>query len=124
MEDLGPPVSHLALPEGVPVYDADGREIGIVDKVVLDEVTGIFEGLTIHTRPVVPGRHLFAAHDQVDELHENGVRLAVRRDELDDLDATPASRRRGGDRRPGARGAERPVEAALRKAWDWLAGVR
>jgi hypothetical protein len=116
--DLGEPVSHLALEDGVPVYDRGGESFGVVEHVLADEATGIFEGLIIHARPVVPGRHLFASHEQIEELRERGVRLAVRRDELYDLDEASRARRAREDR------PESPLEAALRKAWDWLIGVR
>ena len=86
MDDLGQPVSHLALRDGVPVYDRDGETVGVVDRVMTDEATGIFEGVIVHTRPVVGGRHLFASHDQIAELRERGVRLAVGRTELYELD--------------------------------------
>jgi hypothetical protein len=119
MDDLGAPISHLAVPEGVPVYDRGGRRIGVVDRVMTDAVTGIFEGVIVHTHPVVPGRHLFASHEQIAGLHERGVLLAVDRDELYKLDEAAARRRRRADGRP-----EAPLEAALRKAWDWISGVR
>lgn len=118
MDDLGPPVSPLALRDGVPVYDRVGERIGVVDRVMTDEVTGIFEGLIIHTPPVVGGRHLFASHDQIAELRERGVRLAAGRAELYELDGSAGRRRRDDDR------PEPPIEALLRKAWDWLTGVR
>jgi sporulation protein YlmC with PRC-barrel domain len=114
MDDLGPPVSHLALRDGVPVYDNVGERVGVVDRVMTDEATGIFEGLIIHTLPVIGGRHLFASHEQIAELRERGVRLATGRAELHELDES-AGRRRGGDR-----SAEPQIEAVLRKAWDWL----
>lgn len=118
MDDLGAPVSHLRLRDGVAVYDRDGQDIGVVERVMTDEPTGIFEGLVIHGRPVVPGRHLFAGHEQVAEMRERGVRLAVGRDELHELDEH-AGRPRREDGRPESR-----AEAALRKAWDWLTGTR
>jgi hypothetical protein len=91
--------------------------VGVVDHVLTDEETGIFQGLVVHTRPVVPGRHLFAAHEQIAELRERGVRLGVPREELYELDAR-AGRRRPGDQRP-----ERPIEALLRRAWDLVSGA-
>ena len=103
----------------MPVYDRDGESFGVVEHVMTDKATGIFEGLIIHTRPVLPGRHLFASHEEIAELRERGVRLAVRHDELPEVDQRSGRRRRAGDERP-----ESPVEAALRKAWDWLIGAR
>ncbi|HEX7299606.1 MAG TPA: PRC-barrel domain-containing protein [Solirubrobacteraceae bacterium] len=117
MDDLGAPVSHLVLGEGVPVYDRDGQRIGVVDRVMSDQITGIFEGLIIHTRPL-PGRHLYAMHDQVAELRERGVLLSVRRDDLYDIRERPAPRT------DGVEGGESPIAAQLRRAWDWLTGVR
>jgi hypothetical protein len=117
MEDLGAPVSHLALSEGVPVYDRDGERIGVVDRVMSDEITGIFDGLIIHTRPL-PGRHLYATHDQIAELRERGAVLSVGRDDLYDISERPARRT------DAVETGESPLEAQLRKAWDWLVGVR
>jgi hypothetical protein len=65
----------------------------------------------------VGARHLFASHDQIAELRERGVRLAAGRAELYELDASAGRHRRG-------RSTEPRVDALLRKAWDWLTGVR
>jgi uncharacterized protein YrrD len=118
VEDLGDPASPLALADGVPVYDRDGERVGVVDHAVIDEASDIFEGLIVHTRPVIPGRHLFAEPEQIAELRERGVRLAVHRDELHELDRSSARPHRDDDH------PESSLEAALRKAWDWVSGVR
>ena len=110
--DLGDPVAHLALKEGVPVFDGEGHRVGVVDRVVTDEVTGIFDGIVIHTLPL-PGRHLYAEHEQIAELRERGVLLAVDAGELREPRAT--RRRRGDDN-----SVESPLVARLRKAWDWI----
>jgi hypothetical protein len=117
MDDLGQPVSHLALRDGVPVYDRERKQVGVVDRVMSDEAAGIFEGLIIHTRPVIGARHLCASHEQIAELREHGVLLSVRRAELYELDEN-AGRRRRDDGTP-----EPPIEALVRKAWDWLVGA-
>ena len=116
MEDLGQVVSFLGLHDGVPVYDREGKRVGVVDGVI--ETGGIFEGLIIHTPPVVGGRHLFATHDQIAELREHGVLLAVGREELYELNE------RAGRRRHDVDGPDPAIEALLRKAWDRLVGVR
>jgi hypothetical protein len=113
MDDLGDPVAHLGLKEGVPVFDRRGRRVGVVDRVLTDEVTGIFDGLVIHTLPL-PGRHVFADYSQVAELHEGGVVLAVGRDELHPLDERP---------RDADHPADGPLRARLRRAWDLLTGL-
>ena len=81
MDDLGPPIAYTGLDEGTPVYDRSGERIGVVDHVLADMQLDIFEGVIVHTRPL-PGRHLFADVEQIAELRERGVLLAVERDEL------------------------------------------
>jgi uncharacterized protein YrrD len=117
VEDLGPPIAHLALEEGTPVYDRTGKRLGVVDRVVTDHDGDIFEGVIIHTLPL-PGRHLYANHDQIAELRERGVLLSVHRDALHELSA-PSARKRASDQ-----SAEGPVQAALRRAWDWITALR
>jgi uncharacterized protein YrrD len=116
-DDLGRPVAHLALREGVPVYDRSGERIGVVDRVMADDKTGIFEGVIVHTVPL-PGRHLYADHRQVAELRERGVLLSVDRDALYELSRRPAA--------PAGseQSAEGSLEAHLRRAWDWISGTR
>lgn len=108
-EDLGAQIAYPALRDGTPVFDREGRRIGVIDRVM--ETGGIFEGVIVHTHPL-PGRHLYADAEQVAQIHERGVLLSVTRDELHD----PAreSRPRDPDR------PESPLEARLRHAWDWL----
>jgi hypothetical protein len=115
-DELGAPVAHLGLQEGVPVFDRSGRRVGVVDRVMTDEATGIFDGIVVHTLPL-PGRHLYAAHEQVAELRERGVLLSVDAHELHELH--PGRRRHAGDRP-----ADSPLEARLRHAWDWITGMR
>jgi uncharacterized protein YrrD len=81
VDDLGPPIAYTVLEEGTPVYDRNGKCIGVVDDVLADLQLDIFEGVTVHTRPL-PGRHLFADVEQITELRERGVLLAVERDDL------------------------------------------
>jgi hypothetical protein len=117
MEDLGAPVAHTGLAEGVPVYDRAGRRIGVLDEVMTDEATGIFKGVLIHTLPL-PGRHRYATEDQIAELRERGIVLSV------DAEALPPLPRRRRRRSGPGRAPESPVEAALRRLWDRITGVR
>jgi sporulation protein YlmC with PRC-barrel domain len=57
MDDLGAPVAHIALEEGVPVYDPRGERVGVVEQIMSDKLTGILEGIIIDTLPL-PGRHV------------------------------------------------------------------
>jgi uncharacterized protein YrrD len=119
VQDLGPPVAYIALAEGTPVYDRNGERIGVVDHVLADMQLDIFEGVIVHTLPL-PGRHVFADVDQIAELHERGVVLSAERNKLHKPpDKSAASSRRSDEESP-----ESPLEARLRRAWDWIAGRR
>jgi uncharacterized protein YrrD len=99
------------LEEGTPVFTRDGRRIGVVEHVLADMQLDIFEGVVVETRPL-PVRHLYADAGQIAELRERGVVLSVGRNGL---------QRPGDDsRRQPARGGKSPLEARLRRAWDWL----
>jgi uncharacterized protein YrrD len=112
MQDLGPPVAYLALADGTPVFDRTGKQIGVVDHVQADTDLDIFHGLIVHTTPL-RGRHLYADADQIAELHEHGVVLAV--DEGDLHEPSESSTRPHGDERE-----DTPLEARIRRAWDWI----
>jgi hypothetical protein len=86
----------------------------VVDHVVADEVVDIFEGVIVHTTPL-PGRHLFADADQIAELRERGVLLAVGRDALQEPQE-PAPPRVDAGGAP----IESPLQTKLRHAWDWI----
>lgn len=116
MDDLGAPIAHLAVAEGAPVYDRDGEEVGAVEHVLTDEGTGIFDGLIVDTS-ALPGGHRFADADQIAELRERGVILAVAADALHEphggaavMEVQPEDT------------TESDLEAKLRRAWDWISG--
>jgi uncharacterized protein YrrD len=119
VQDLGPPVSYIALEDGTPVYDRNGDRIGVVDHVQADMQLDIFEGLIVHTLPL-PGRHVFADVDQIVEMHERGVVLSVEADELHE----PRDESGKGKRGSAEDSPEGALEARLRRAWDWIAGRR
>jgi hypothetical protein len=108
-EALGPQVAYLAITEGTPVYDRSGTRVGVVE-YVMDE-GGIFEGIIVHTYPL-PGRHLYADANQIDEIHQRGVVLSVERSDLHDPRMESAKRTWG---QP-----EKTLEARLRRALDWI----
>ena len=116
MGDLGPPIAYLALEEGTPVYDASGEQLGVVEHILGDMDADVFDGLIVHTKPL-PGKHLFADVDQIAELHERGAVLSVERDELHEPGGRP-------NRKDGPDTMENPLEARLRRAWDWISGRR
>jgi sporulation protein YlmC with PRC-barrel domain len=116
VEELGPPIAYIALEEGTPVYDRRGERIGVVEHVLFDEATDIFDGLIVHTAPL-PGHHLFADVDQIAELHERGVLLSVERDALHEPSEKSADSNAEDT-------VESPLHARLRRAWDWISGRR
>jgi hypothetical protein len=112
--DLGAAISYLTLKEGTPVYDASGRRVGVVEEIAADAGFDIFDGLTIHTEPL-PGRHVFASVEEIAELHERGVLLAVGAEAL-----PPARRSRPSDDEDAP--PEGRLHALLRRAWDRISG--
>jgi uncharacterized protein YrrD len=118
VQDLGPPIAYTVLEEGLPVYDRSGRRIGVVEQVLGDLELDIFDGVIVHSRPL-PGRHLFADVDQIAELRERGVVLAVEREDLHQ----PPDESKRARTDPNSR-HESPLEGRLRRAWDRLSGRR
>jgi hypothetical protein len=112
MQDLGPPVAYLALTDGTPVFDRNDQRVGVVEHVLADPDLDIFHGLIVHTEPL-PGRHLYADADQIADMRERGVVLAVEQGDLHEP-SEPSTR-------PSGEGDEDvPLEARLRRAWDWI----
>jgi hypothetical protein len=71
--DEGLPIAYQVLEKGIPVYSADGTQIGTVDHVVAAPAEDIFHGLVLS----VGSARRFAAADQVKALHERGVDLCI-----------------------------------------------
>ena len=119
MEDLGPPISYLALEPGIPVFSSDGEALGKVEHVLADPEADIFDGIVLDTS-VLPGGHRFADAPVVGEIHERGVVLA--------LDAEAARRLPEPSANPAAvdAGPEDTVPDGigdkLRRAWDLISG--
>jgi hypothetical protein len=114
--DLGPRIAATALADGTPVFDPDGRRIGVVDQVLIEPPGGIFEGVIVHTLPL-PGRHLRAMPDQIAEIHRNGVLLSVSAEAL--REEHDRRHRENQNRSP-----EPPLERFARRVLDRLGGRR
>jgi hypothetical protein len=71
--DEGLPIAYQVLDEGIPVYAADGVQVGTVDHVIAAPAQDIFHGIVLR----VEGRLRFVAADQVASLHERGVDLRI-----------------------------------------------
>jgi uncharacterized protein YrrD len=119
MEDLGAPISYLALEPGTPVYSSDGRKLGEVEHVLADPDADIFDGIVID-RSVLPGGHRFADAPEVDEIYERGVVLKLsgeNAERLPEPSENPAALRANP---ADAEGSE--LERKLRRAWDLITG--
>ncbi|MDQ3588112.1 MAG: PRC-barrel domain-containing protein [Actinomycetota bacterium] len=120
MEDLGPPSSYLAVPEGVPVYSSDGRRVGELGHVLADEEADIFDGIVIGASGL-PGGWRFADAPQVGRFYEQGVELALTYEEAERLLPEPSEN-------PAAMSvdpddvAESELTRKLRSAWDRVSG--
>ena len=116
-DDLGRPVSYLALEEGTAVLGSDGDEVGHVAHVLADEENDIFDGIVISHGL---GHHTFADAEQVADDPR------ARRD----ADHSPRRRPRrcpSPARTPRCCRTTRPSRSArladkLRRAWDLLSG--
>ncbi len=71
--DEGLPIAYQVLDEGVPVYAAEGGQVGTVDHVIAVPEQDIFHGIVLR----VDGCRRFVAADQVASLHEHGVDLRI-----------------------------------------------
>jgi hypothetical protein len=116
-EDLGPPVSYLALAEGTAVLGSDGEEVGHVAHVLADEEQDIFDGIVIAHGL---GQHTFADAEQVAAIHERGVALTITAAQaraLPEPSENPAVMYDDASEPEGS-----PLADKLRRAWDLLSG--
>jgi hypothetical protein len=116
-DDLGTPISYLALEEGTAVFAADGDEVGHVAHVLADEEEDIFDGIVIAHGL---GRHTFADAEQVDAIHERGVALTITAAEAEAL-PEPAENPAVMDE-DLSESQESGLTAKLHRAWDLLSG--
>ena len=119
MEDLGQPISYLALEKGTPAYSSDGRRVGNVEHVLAEPDADLFDGIVLDTS-VLPGGHRFVDAPQVDRIHEGGVVLNVDAAAAESLPApsdNPAALEVGPDDM-----VPEGLEDRLRRAWDLISG--
>jgi Uncharacterized protein conserved in bacteria (DUF2171) len=83
------PVSWLVIERGWEVVDRDGGKVGRVEETLGDENADIFNGLVVATSLVGSPRYVSA--EQVDEIREGRVRLALSPAEVDRLPRHEAS---------------------------------
>lgn len=119
MDDLGEPISYLALGKGAAVYSSDGEHLGSVARVMADSRSDLFDGIVFDVNGAMPGGHRFVDAPEVDQIFERGVVLkidAAAAAELPPPSANPGSLSvKPGDLAPGGRGG-------MRRLWDRLSG--
>ena len=116
-DDLGAPISYLALEEGTAVYAADGDEVGQVAHVLADEEEDIFDGIVISHGL---GRHTFADAEQIGPIHERGVELTITAAEAEALPEPAENPAVMDEDLSESEGSG--LTAKLRRAWDLLSG--
>ena len=116
MAELGHQIAYTLVDEGLPVVASDGTEVGTVKRVLHDEASDIFDGITVDTGD---GERFVDAH-QVEGLYERGVVLTLSGADaasLPEHEAAPAvvevsPDEVAGDTRRGG----------LRRLWDRITG--
>ena len=116
-DDLGSPISYLALEEGTAVVGSDGEEVGHVAHVLADEEQDIFDGIVIAHGL---GRHTFADAEQVAAIHEHAVSLTISAAEAEALPEPSENPAVVHDDPADPDGS--PLADKLRRAWDLLSG--
>jgi hypothetical protein len=77
------PVAWVMIETGWKVRSVDGTEVGEVDEVVGDSGADIFDGLAIATSML--GKPRYVPAEQVAEITEGTVRLALTREQVEQL---------------------------------------
>ncbi len=95
--DEGLPIAYQVLEDGIPVYAADGAQVGVVDHVVAAPSEDIFHGIVLR----VDGERRFVEADQVASLHERGVDLRIDAASAAQLPSPQGSAPAWRDREPG-----------------------
>jgi hypothetical protein len=81
---MADPVSWLMIETGWTVLAAGGEDVGVIDEVVGDSGTDIFDGLTIKTRPFASPRYVAA--EQVEQIVEGTVTLKLSPADVEQLE--------------------------------------
>ena len=109
----------MVLEPGTDCISSDGKRIGKVEHVLADTDVDIFDGLVVDTE-AGPGGLVFVDAPEVEEIYERAVVLKIAAADVDRLPKpgpAPAVMEHH-----GAEDSESPLEAKLRRAWDWISG--
>jgi hypothetical protein len=81
---VGDPTSWFVIEKGWKVHAADGSEVGTVAETLGDENHDIFDGLAVSTGLL--SKTVYVPSEQVGEIVEGAVKLALDADEVERLD--------------------------------------
>jgi hypothetical protein len=113
---MADPVSWFVIERGWEVVDRDGGPAGRVEETIGDSNADIFDGLSI--APSLLGRPRYVPAEQVAEITEGRVRLALSRAEVEALpeyDQPPTSAEIEAEAAGPLRRAEASVEAPVHR---------
>jgi hypothetical protein len=117
--EYGQPISYLTLEADTNVLSSDGSLVGKLEHVLADAESDVFDGLVIDIKRG-PGGHRFVDADQVAELYERAVVLAVPTEQVERLPKpTPAPATMESH---GVEDSEGPLQSKLHRAWDLISG--
>ena len=117
--DHGERIAYTVLAEGTPVLASDGTEVGSVKRVLADEGTDIFDGITIDA-----DGERFVDAAQIGDLYERAVVLTIsvrEATELPEHTPSPAVIDVDADTIAGDGPGDAPRNVA-RRAWDRISG--
>ena len=101
------------------MISADGDRVGVVEHVLRDEQTGIFDGIVIDIR-LGPGGLRFVDAPEVAEIREDAVVVAIPNAQIEELPKpgpSPAVMEHH-----GVEDSESPLQHKLRRAWEIVSG--
>lgn len=113
------PVSYLTLKSGTEVISADGERVGVVEHVLGDADTDIFDGIVVDTSRGLGGLR-FVDAPEVAELKEDAVVLTVSSGDIERLpkpEPNPAVMEHH-----GAEDSESQLQHKLHRAWEIVSG--
>lgn len=117
--DHGARIAYTVLAEGTPVLASDGTEVGKVKRVLADEGTDIFDGITVDA-----DGERFVDAPLIEDLYERAVvlKLSAREaGELPEHSASPAVIDVDADTIAGDGPGDAPRNVA-RRVWDRVSG--
>ena len=82
----GDPVAWRVIEQGWSVVDADGNEVGKVDKVTGDLNADIFDGITVGDGGTVLTRARYVPSEQIAHIYEGEIVLALHAEETEKLE--------------------------------------